>query len=66
MEKSFTFISHALGGESGYISPKLEVSLYDDHYTRSEMLEELQAFMIGCGYQFEAGEHLAITNGEKK
>lgn len=65
MEKSFTFISHSLGGESGYISPKLEVSLFDDHYTRDELLQEFQAFMVGCGYQFEAGEYLVITKEDK-
>ena len=64
MQKSYTFISHALGGESGYISPELEVSLFADHYTRDEIIEEFQAFMIGCGYQFEAGENLGITKGE--
>jgi len=59
------FTSNGLLGESGYTSPKVEMVLYEDCYTRDELLEEFQAFMSGCGYFFNENESIQIIEGGK-
>jgi hypothetical protein len=64
MQKNVTFINHGLLGESGYTSPTLELTLHDEDYTREDMLEHFQQFLVGIGYPFSEHETIKIHNGE--
>ena len=63
MQKTHTFISHALVGED-YISPTIKFNLHDDWYTREEMLEHFKQYLVAVGYHFKESEQITITRGE--
>lgn len=64
MQKIFTFTSHGIVGESGYISPTVEYNVHDDWNTRNEMLEHFQQFLVGVGYHFEENSKIVVITGE--
>ena len=66
MTPNLVFRSNEMLGISGYTSPKVEMALYNDCYTREELLEEFQAFMSGCGYFFNENESIQIIDGGKE
>ena len=59
-----TFEFHYNGDSDDDVPTTLRVCILKPHLTMSELVEEFEHFMKGCGYCFMDDECIAITSKE--